>query len=107
MRKLLTYLRILPTMLPIPTRPAAPAAPETSDFISSGFLPSFFDKPVRTIIGIVLCLSNSGSSMRLVYLPFCRPGSFRSIIKALRGEGWEDGKDGEDGLSVSSMAMYC
>ena len=62
MRKELTYLSILPIILSSPMRLAAPAAPETSDFISGCGLPCCAEIPVSTIMGRVLSFSNSGSS---------------------------------------------
>src|SRR2546421_2205185 len=62
MRKALPYFRMLPRTFPKPTRPAAPAAPETSDFISGSGLPCCAEIPLSTIIGNVERFSNSGSS---------------------------------------------
>src|SRR5258706_9250714 len=62
-RRLFPYLKMKPTTLPRPTTAALLAAPEISDCISGDDCPCFFAISFSTIIGIVLSISNSGSSI--------------------------------------------
>src|SRR5438105_824201 len=91
MRKALPYFRMLPRTFPKPTRPAAPAAPETSDFISGSGLPCCADIPLSTIIGNVERFSNSGSSSK--------PGISGSDGKVVLNCFW----DGSGTVSSSSV----